>query len=279
MEKLGLADVICKHFKLENNKPSLSEWSEMVQKFKNPKKNIKVAVVGKYVELKDAYISINESIEHAGFNLDSKVEIDYLKAGKFDIEKLSNYDGILVPGGFGDRGVDGKIEAIKYARENNIPFFGICLGMQLACVEFARNVLNYSDATSTEFDKDTKYPVISLMEEQKGLKDLGGTMRLGSYPCILKDDSFVAKVYGKVNISERHRHRYEFNNLYKEDFQKAGMDIVGLSPDGNYVEVIEIKDHSYFVACQYHPEFKSRPNKPHPLFTGWIKAALKKSGK
>ena len=276
MERLGLADVVCKHFGLENKKPSLIEWNKMVDKFKNPKKLIKVAVVGKYVELKDAYISITESIEHAGFNLDAKVEIDYLKAGEFDVEKLANYDGILVPGGFGDRGIDGKIEAIRYARENNIPFFGICLGMQMACVEFARNVLKYEKATSTEFEKDTKYPIISLMEEQKGLKDMGGTMRLGSYPCVLAENSIAASVYGKTNIDERHRHRYEFNNIYKTEFEKNGMDIVGLSPDGNYVEVVEIKNHPYFVACQYHPEFKSRPNKPHPLFTGWIKASIEK---
>ena len=274
IERLGLADVICKHFKIENKKPALIEWNKMVEKFKNPKKLIKVAVVGKYVELKDAYISINESIEHAGFNLDTKVEIDYLKAGEFEIENLANYDGILVPGGFGDRGIEGKIEAIKYARKNKIPFFGICLGMQMACVEFARNVLGYEGATSTEFEKDAEYPIISLMEEQEGLEYLGGTMRLGAYPCILKDDSHAARVYGKTSISERHRHRYEFNNKYKQEFEKAGMDIVGLSPDGNYVEVIEIKDHPYFIACQYHPEFKSRPIKPHPLFTGWVKAAL-----
>ena len=276
MERLGLADVICKHFKIENKKPALIEWNKMVEKFKHPKKLIKVAVVGKYVELKDAYISITESIEHAGFNLDTKVEIDYLKAGEFEIEKLANYDGILVPGGFGDRGIEGKINAIEFARKNKIPFFGICLGMQMACVEFARNVLGYEGATSTEFDSDTKYPIISLMEEQEGLEYLGGTMRLGSYPCILKDDSHAARVYGKTSINERHRHRYEFNNKYKEEFEKAGMDIVGLSPDGNYVEVVEIKDHPYFIACQYHPEFKSRPIKPHPLFTGWVKAALKK---
>lgn len=276
MERLGLADVICKHFKIENRKPALIQWNKMVEKFKNPKKLIKVAVVGKYVELKDAYISITESIEHAGFNLDTKVEIDYLKAGEFEIEKLSNYDGILVPGGFGDRGIEGKIEAIEYARKNKIPFFGVCLGMQMACVEFARNVLGYEGATSTEFEKDAEYPIISLMEEQEGLEYLGGTMRLGAYPCILKDDSHAARVYGKTSISERHRHRYEFNNKYKEEFEKAGMDIVGLSPDGNYVEVIEIKDHPYFIACQYHPEFKSRPIKPHPLFTGWVKAALAK---
>ena len=181
-----------------------------------------------------------------------------------------------MPGGFGDRGVDGKVEAIKFARENNIPFFGICLGMQMACVEFARNVLGYKGATSTEFEKDTPYPIISLMEEQKGLKNMGGTMRLGAYPCVLKENSLTARVYEKIEIAERHRHRYEFNNAYREEFEKAGMDIVGLSPDGNYVEVIEIKTHPYFIASQYHPEFKSRPNRPHPLFTGWIKAALKK---
>ena len=276
MERLGLADVICRHFKIENKKPALASWSKMVEKFKNPKKLVKVAVVGKYVELKDAYISINEAIEHAGFNLDTKVEIDYLKAGEFDIEKLGNYDGILVPGGFGDRGIEGKIQAIEYARKNKIPFFGICLGMQMASIEFARNVLGYKNANSTEFDKDTEYSIISLMEEQEGLEDLGGTMRLGAYPCILKDDSLAAKVYGKTSISERHRHRYEFNSRYKEEFEKAGMDIVGLSPDGNYIEAVEIKEHPYFLAVQYHPEFKSRPTKPHPLFTGWIKAVLKK---
>ena len=276
MEKLGLADVICKHFNLENKKPSLEGWSKMVDKFKHPKKSIKVVVVGKYVELKDAYISIHESIEHAGFNLDTKVEIDYLKAGDFDVKSLSKYAGILVPGGFGDRGIGGKIDAIQYARENNIPFLGICLGMQMACVEFARNVLGYKDATSTEFDKGTKTPVISLMEEQEGIEDMGGTMRLGAYPCVLKDDSIAAQVYGNTEIAERHRHRYEFNNTYREEFEKAGMDIVGLSPNGKYVEVVEIKNHPYFVACQYHPEFKSRPNRPHPLFTGWIKAAIKK---
>lgn len=276
MERLGLADVICKYFKIENKKPSLAEWNKMVDKFKNPKKIVKVAVIGKYVELKDAYISIHESIEHAGFSLDAKVEIDYLKADSFEAEKLAGYDGILVPGGFGDRGIDGKVRAIRYARENRIPFLGICLGMQLACVEFARNVLNYENATSTEFEKDTEYPVISLMEEQEGITDMGGTMRLGSYACILKDDSVAAKAYGRTAIEERHRHRYEFNNAYREEFEQNGMDIAGLSPDGKYVEVIEIKNHPYFVASQYHPEFKSRPNKPHPLFTGWIKASLAK---
>lgn len=277
MENLGLADVVCKHFNISNKKPSLVEWKKMVDKFKHPRKIVRVAVVGKYVELKDAYISINEAIEHAGYNLDTKVEIYYLKSGEFDINQLSKYDGILVPGGFGDRGIEGKIAAVKYARENNIPFFGICLGMQMAAIEFARNVLGYQNANSTEFDSNTQYPIISLMEEQEGLEYLGGTMRLGAYPCELKIGSKISDVYGSTSISERHRHRYEFNSVkFKEIFEKNGMDIVGVSPDGHYVEAVEIKEHPYFIAVQYHPEFKSRPNLPHPLFTGWIKASLKK---
>ena len=199
-----------------------------------------------------------------------------------DVKEIKSAKGIILPGVGAFRDAVSNLE--KYGlkdilideAKNGKPFLGICLGMQMACVEFARNVLGYKDATSTEFEKDTSYPIISLMEEQKGLKDMGGTMRLGAYPCILKDDSLAARVYGRTEIAERHRHRYEFNNAYREEFEKAGMDIVGLSPDGNYVEVIEIKNHLYFIASQYHPEFKSRPNRPHPLFTGWIKAVLKK---
>ncbi len=274
MEDLGLADVACKYLSLKNEKPSLEAWKNMIDKFKNPNKTAKVAVVGKYVELKDAYMSINESIEHAGFNQDTKVEIDYIQAENLDVSVLEGYDGILVPGGFGDRGIEGKLDAITYARENKIPFFGICLGMQMASIEFARNVLKYEGATSTEFDKDTKYPIISLMEEQEGVEDMGGTMRLGSYPCVLKEGSKIREVYGEANINERHRHRYEFNNKYREIFEENGMSIVGTSPNGKYVEAVEILDHPYFVAVQYHPEFKSRPTNPHPLFFGWVKAVL-----
>ena len=274
MEKLGLADVACKYLKLENKKPDLSEWKAMVEKYKKPKKLAKVAIVGKYVELKDAYISIHESIEHAGYNQDTKVEITYIQSEDYDVSTLSKYDGILVPGGFGDRGIEGKLDAIKFARENKIPFLGICLGMQTACIEFARNVLNYKDATSTEFNENTNYPIISLMTDQEDVVDLGGTMRLGAYPCVLKKESKAYDLYKKELISERHRHRYEFNNKFREDFEKNGMKIVGTSPDNKYVEVVELENHPFFVASQYHPEFKSRPDKPHPLFFGWVGAIL-----
>lgn len=274
MEELGLADEVCRKLKISNIKPSLEKWKNMVDKFKNPKKEINVAVVGKYVELKDAYISINESIEHAGFEYETKVNIDYLKAEEFDLSSLSKYDGILVPGGFGGRGIEGKINTVRFARENKVPFLGICLGMQMATIEFARNVLKMDGANSTEFDLETKYPVISLMEEQSNLENLGGTMRLGTYPCIIDKNSRVYELYGTSEIFERHRHRYEFNQKYLKEFEKNGFNIVGKSPNGNYVEIIEIKDHPYFIAAQFHPEFKSRPNRPHPLFKGWIKAIL-----
>ena len=278
MENLGLADEVCKKLGLTNIKPKLEKWAEMVNRFKNPKHEIKVAVVGKYVELKDAYISIHESIEHAGFDYNTKVKIDYLKAEEFDLSKLHDYSGILVPGGFGGRGIEGKISTVRFARENNIPFFGICLGMQMATIEFARNVLGMKGANSTEFDKETPFPVISLMEEQEGVENLGGTMRLGSYPCKLTPNSKSFNLYGVPEIMERHRHRYEFNQKYLEEFETHCFKIVGKSPDGNYVEIIELENHPYFVAAQFHPEFGSRPNKPHPLFKGWIKAILKKEG-
>ncbi len=278
MENLGLADEVCKKLGLTNIKPKLERWTEMVDRFKNPKHEIKVAVVGKYIELKDAYISIHESIEHAGFDYNTKVKIDYLKAEEFDLSKLHDYSGILVPGGFGGRGIEGKISTVRFARENNIPFFGICLGMQMATIEFARNVLGMKGANSTEFDKETPFPVISLMEEQEGVENLGGTMRLGSYPCKLTPNSKAFSLYGVPEVMERHRHRYEFNQKYLEEFEKHGFKIVGKSPDGNYVEIIELENHPYFVAAQFHPEFGSRPNKPHPLFKGWIKAILTKEG-
>ena len=224
-------------------------------------------------------MSINESIEHAGFNKDTKVEIEYLQAENIDVRSLKNYEGILVPGGFGDRGIEGKLEAIRYARENKIPFLGICLGMQTATIEFARNVLGYEGATSTEFDKETAYPIISLMAEQEGVEDMGGTMRLGAYPCLLEEGSKISQLYNEKEISERHRHRFEFNNKYKEVFEKNGMKIVGTSPDGKYVEAVELENHPYFIAVQYHPEFKSRPTNPHPLFSGWIEAILEKREK
>ncbi|TDT71811.1 CTP synthase [Hypnocyclicus thermotrophus] len=274
LEELGLADVVCKKLGLENNKPSLHEWSELVDRIKNPEKEFKVAIVGKYVELKDAYISINESILHAGYSLKGKAKIDYIQAEDIDVSVLKNYDGILVPGGFGQRAVEGKIKSIQYARENKIPFLGICLGMQCTVIEYSRNVLNYKDANSTEFDEDTNYPVIDLLPEQKDIEDMGGTMRLGVYPCKLKEGSLAKKLYQEELIYERHRHRYEFNNEFKEIIINAGLEISGTSPDGRLAEIVELKNHPYFIASQFHPEFKSRPNRPHPLFVGFVKAML-----
>lgn len=274
MEDLGLADEICKKLNIKNEKPNLEKWKEMLQKMKNPKKNIRIAVVGKYVELKDAYISINEALEHAGYYYNTKVDIDYLKSEEFDLNELKNYDGLLVPGGFGNRGIEGKIETIKYARENKVPFLGICLGMQMAVIEFARNVLNLKDANSEEFDTETKNKVIHLMKEQESVVNKGATMRLGSYPCVIKKDTIAYLQYNQDLIEERHRHRYEFNLDYLNDFEKKGMIVSGISPCSNYVELVELKNHPYFIASQYHPEFKSRPNRPHPLFKGLIKAVL-----
>jgi CTP synthase len=274
MEKLGLADVACKKLGIENKTPDLTAWTEMVDKMKNPSKSIKVAVVGKYVELKDAYISINESIEHAGFAIDTRCNIDYLQAETLNIEDLKEYDGILVPGGFGERAVEGKIRTVQFARENKIPFLGICLGMQCVVIEYARNVLNYSDAHSTEFRPDSTHPVIDLMPDQKDIEDMGGTMRLGIYPCKLTEGTLAKELYGEELIYERHRHRYEFNNEFKEELQNAGLIISGSSPDDRLAEIVEIKDHPYFIAGQFHPEFKSRPNRPHPMFLGFVKAML-----
>ena len=257
-----------------------NEWIDMVDRMKNLKKEVTIALVGKYVELHDAYISVVEALNHGGLANDANVKIEWINAVDVTAENakkiFKKVDGILVPGGFGDRGVEGKIEAIKYARENNIPFLGICLGMQTAVIEFARNVLGYEGANSSEIDPETKYPVIDLMNDQKYIQDLGGTMRLGAYPCILDRESKSFEVYGEENISERHRHRYEFNNEFRQQISEAGMKIVGTSPDGRLVEIVEIPNHKWFVAAQFHPELKSRPNRPHPLFTGLIKAALEK---
>lgn len=274
MENLGLADEVCRKLGIVNTKPTLKKWKEMLNKFNNTEKEIKVAVVGKYVELKDAYISITEALEHAGYSLSCKVNIDYLKAEEYDLTALKDYDGILVPGGFGNRGIEGKIETIRYARENNKPFLGICLGMQMAAIEFGRNVVKLEDVNSEEIDKNCKNLVIHLMKAQENITEKGGTMRLGSYPCKLDKNSLAYREYGQEIIDERHRHRFEFNNKYREEFSKNGFKFSGLSPDGNYVEVIELENHPYFIASQYHPEFKSRPNKAHPLFKGFVKAMI-----
>lgn len=268
-------EVICRYLHIEYKAGSLHSWKkEVVDRALNPKHSVKVAVVGKYVDLQDAYKSIYESLKHGGIANDAAViikKIDSEKVMKSNCESIfKGVAGILVPGGFGARGVEGKLNAIQYARENKIPFFGICLGMQCATIEFARNVLEWKGAHSTEFNKKTQYPVISLLEEQEKVEDLGGTMRLGALPCHVKKDTKVYKAYKSDEVMERHRHRYEFNNEYREDFQKSGFKIVGTSPGNKLVELIELEDHPWFVASQYHPEFKSKPDKAHPLFREFV---------
>ncbi len=248
-------------------------------KTQNLKRKIKIALVGKYVSLKDAYLSVAEALYHGGLENEAEVNIDYINCELLNSDNcadlLKEADGIIIPGGFGDRGIDGKLVATKYARENKIPFLGLCLGMQIAVIEFARNVLGLTDASSAEFEDKSKNHVIHLMEEQKDIEGMGGTMRLGLYPCKLKKDSKAYEAYGEDYIEERHRHRYEVNNKYKEELEKAGMIISGISPNRVLVEMVEVKDHPWFVATQAHPEFKSRPNRAHPLFREFIKHSMK----
>lgn len=278
MEKEHLADIACECLKMDCPKPDLKEWEDMVHALKNPDKEVKVALVGKYTALHDAYISVVESLKHGAVAHNAKVDIKWVDSELVTRENASDIlrdvSGIIVPGGFGDRGTDGMMEAIRYARMNKIPFLGLCLGMQLSLVEYARDVAGFKDAHSAELDPSTTHPVINLMPDQDKVEDIGGTLRLGSYPCILSKDSKAYEVYGEETIYERHRHRYEVNNYYREDMIKAGMKLSGLSPDGRIVEMIEIPDHPWFVATQAHPEFKSRPNRPHPLFKGFIGAAI-----
>jgi CTP synthase len=274
----GLDVLVCEKLNLNCNPIDNSEWITMVNKLKNLSKTVNIALVGKYVELHDAYISIVEALSHGGLNNDAVVNIKWINSVELESSTaealLSDVDGILVPGGFGDRGVEGKIEAIRYARENKVPFFGICLGMQCAVIEFARNVLGYKDAHTSEINPESSYPVIDLMPDQKDIDEKGGTMRLGLYPCKLAKDSFSLKAYGEELIYERHRHRYEYNNEYKKQLTEAGLVIAGTSPDGRLVEIVEVKNHPWFVGVQFHPELKSRPNRPHALFTDFIKAAI-----
>lgn len=278
MEKEHLADVACECLKLDCPEPDMKEWQEMVDTLKHLEKDVTVALVGKYTTLHDAYISVVESLKHGGLAHKSNVNIKWISSEDITNENvdemLGDVSGIIVPGGFGDRGTDGMITSIQYARENGIPFLGLCLGMQLSIVEFARHVCNFNDAHSIELDPQTTHPVIHLMADQDGVEDIGGTLRLGAYPCVLDKDSLARKLYGKEEISERHRHRYEVNNYYREDLEKAGMKLSGLSPDGRIVEMCEIPEHPWFIATQAHPEFNSRPNRPHPLFRGFIGAAL-----
>ena len=259
---------------------NMTDWEMMVHKINHPSKKVKVAVVGKYVELPDAYISVTEALHHAGIANDTEVKIHWvnsetIEAADVDLsEVFAGCKGILVPGGFGDRGVEGKIKAIQYARENKIPFLGLCLGMQCAVIEFARHVCGMTDAHSTEFNPETAHPVIDLMRSQQGVEEKGGTMRLGAYPCKVAANTKTLEAYGENLIHERHRHRFEFNNEYRQELRQAGLVIAGTLPDDSLVEIVEVKDHPWFVGSQFHPELKSRPNNPHPLFRDFVKAAL-----
>lgn len=281
MEKEHLAEVACECLALEERTPDLKEWEDMVNASKNPTKNVNIALVGKYISLHDAYISVVESLKHAGIANSATVNIKWVDSETVTednvSEILSDVTGILVPGGFGDRGIDGKISAIKYARENNIPFLGLCLGMQLSIVEFARHVVGYADAHSVELDPQTTHPVIHLMPDQDGIEDIGGTLRLGSYPCVLDKASKAYSLYKEETIHERHRHRYEVNNDYRQILIENGMKLSGISPDGRIVEMIELENHPWFIGTQAHPELKSRPNRPHPLFLGFVEAAINKN--
>ena len=282
LEKEGLAEIVCKRLGLVCGKPDLTDWENLVRKQKNFKRSVTIALVGKYVELHDAYLSVVEALKHGGIANDSDVKVEWVNSEHLDCanlqSRLSGADGILVPGGFGDRGIEGKIAAAKYARENKVPYFGICLGMQMAVVEFARHVAGLKNAHSSEFDPKTPYPVIDLMPEQKDIDEKGGTMRLGLYPCKIRENSRSYKIYEEELIYERHRHRYEFSNEYRDLLVRKGLKISGLSPSERLVEMVELDDHPWFVGVQFHPEFKSRPNKPHPLFRDFIRASLEKKG-
>lgn len=284
LEKNGLARAVCNKLKLRKIEPQNKEWEKLITKINAQKGEVDIAIVGKYMHLEDSYLSVAESIRHGGFANGVHVNIDYVDSESLNSKnvksRLKKYGGILVPGGFGSRGIEGKILAIKYARENKVPFLGICLGMQMAVVEFSRNVLGLKDANSAEFSDDTKNPVIHIMEDQKYITMKGGTMRLGAYPCKIKKGTLAYKVYGEENISERHRHRYEFNNDYRKACEENGMILSGTSPNNLLVEIVELKDHPFFIGGQFHPEFKSRPDRPAPLFKAFIKAAkdMKKQG-
>jgi len=278
--KEGLDELIVRLLHLDTGPPNLREWDAMVQKIKHPKHEISVALVGKYIGLKESYKSLAAALVHGGIDHETRVNIHWLESE--DIERqgterlLREADGILIPGGFGVRGIEGKIQTIRYAREQQIPFLGLCLGMQCAVIEFARHVAGLQGANSSEFDPNTSHPVISLMADQQSVSDKGGTMRLGTYACRIADGSQSHKAYGVAEVKERHRHRYEFNNAYRDILTKQGLVLSGLSPDGRLVEIVELRDHPWFVATQFHPEFNSRPHHPHPLFSGFVGAALKR---
>lgn len=278
LERQGLAKVVCRELGLVDRQPDLQDWEQMVYAIHNPNHCVKIGLVGKYIQLHDAYLSVTEALNHAGYACHTKVEIQWIDSETLTQENseaiLGQLDGILVPGGFGERGIEGMIEAARYAREHQIPYLGLCLGMQIAVIEFARHVVGWQDAHSGEFDGKCAHKVIDFMPDQSEEVNKGGTLRLGSYPCIVKEHSLLSRLYGKKEIWERHRHRYEVNNQYRSDLEQEGLVLCGQSPDGRLVEAVELSAHPFFVGVQYHPEFKSRPNRPHPLFLGLVKATV-----
>jgi CTP synthase len=280
LQEQHMDQIVCDHLKLITQEADMTEWKALVDKVTHLSEKTKIALVGKYVELQDAYISVVEALKHAGYAFDADIEVKWINSESVTLENvdelLNDVDGVLVPGGFGDRGIEGKVHAIQYAREHKKPFLGICLGMQLATIEFARNVLGFEGAHSSEFMPDTKYPIIDLLPEQKDIEDLGGTLRLGLQPCRIVENTKAFDAYKDEVVYERHRHRFEFNNQYRVEMEKAGFVFSGTSPDGRLIEIIELKDHPWFVASQFHPEFVSRPNRPQPLFREFVKATLQK---
>ena len=279
LEKSHFSDIVCRELNIKTKEPDLTDWTKLVEKIKAERKEVSIGLVGKYVELHDAYLSVREALRHAGYYHEAKVKVKWIDSETLTDETaesiLSGVDGIIVPGGFGSRGIEGMITAAKYARENGIPYFGICLGMQIAVIEYARNAAGLKDANSGEFDEMCRHKVLDFLPGQYDDIDKGGTLRLGAYPCVLQKDTVIRSLYGQKNISERHRHRYEFNNDFREILTKNGLTLGGLSPDGRLVETVELSDRDFYIGVQYHPEFKSRPNKPHPLFIGFIGASLK----
>lgn len=279
LEEAGLGDLVVEYLKLKAKKPDLKSWQQMISDMRHPKAEIRIGIVGKYVELHDAYMSVKEALYHAGVANERQVEIEWIHSG--DLEKGKGWEqfeglsGVVVPGGFGHRGIEGKVLAARWARENQVPYLGLCLGMQVMCIELARHLYQSDEPNSTEFDQQTELPIISLMPDQHNLADMGGTMRLGAYPCQLVPGTKAAAAYEDTTIHERHRHRWEFNNKFREDLGKAGLVLSGLSPDGRLVEIAELKDHPFMMGSQFHPEFKSRPNRPHPLFKAFVAAAVK----
>ena len=282
LERSHFSDVVCRELGISAPAPELQEWETLVDRIKHPEKVVKIGIVGKYVQLHDAYLSVAEALHHAGYAMGAKVNIHWVDSETVSentaCQVLSELDGILVPGGFGDRGIEGMIQTARYARENRVPYFGICLGMQIAVIEYARNAAGIPDATSGELDPNGKDKVIDFLPGQSDNVDKGGTLRLGAYPCVISENTTMERCYGMQEISERHRHRYEFNNAYREPLRQAGLTFCGISPDGTLVEAVELTENPFYVGVQFHPEFKSRPNKPHPLFLGFVGSALKCKG-